>query len=187
MPDDEDDEVSWQDRQAIDRLTRTGPHVFTEAERREQKDAMRPLWAAIQKLLGKALPLLLLAGPLWGQTPGVTRHYTSTTHCDMGRARSDPPTRGMTSRDSIETVAHEAVHRRQLAAGCDSVYALWSRDLAAKMSAEAEALCVGMRAAGLSDLERKQRVVEASKWWSQFQGQMSFAEYLATFTLWCVP
>lgn len=52
--DDEDDEVSWEDRRAVDDLTRPGRHVFTDAERRAQKDLMRPLWEAIQRLLGKS-------------------------------------------------------------------------------------------------------------------------------------
>lgn len=121
--------------------------------------------------------------------PGLlyAQHYKAETRCTGGIATSDAPHPGVSALDSTETVAHEAVHRRQLAVGCDSVLALWSTDLAAKMTAEAQALCMGMRAANLSDVERKRRAVQAALWWSQFRGQWSFAEYLAMFDLWCLP
>jgi hypothetical protein len=89
--------------------------------------------------------------------------------------------------DSVETAAHEAVHRRQLLNDCDSTKALWSRDVEAKMEAEAEAFCVGMRAAGRSTEERGRRAVVAALWWSQFRGTASFAEYRERFMRWCLP
>lgn len=130
----------------------------------------------------RALWLLLVPSALWAQAPA---HYRAETHCAGGVPISELPLRGSTAKDSIETTAHEAVHRRQMIANCDSVLGVWSESLSAKMAAEAEALCVGMRAAGLSELERKQRAVQAALWWAQYRGEWSFSEYLAVFSLWC--
>lgn len=119
------------------------------------------------------------AGPL-----AVGHGYRGETTC-VGGVPHSAQLAELVAQDSAETAAHEAIHRRQLAPNCDSVLAVWAADPRAKLEAEAEAFCGGMRAAEVPRAWWHARAVRVSAWWVRWSNALGFDEYLAAFDRWC--
>ncbi|HEX5385378.1 MAG TPA: hypothetical protein VFW66_01620 [Gemmatimonadales bacterium] len=83
--------------------------------------------------------------------PPLRHGYLAVTRCEHGV----PVTTVNPHLDSltrIETEAHEAAHRRQLAGDCDARLRALQADLALRLDREAEAYCGGLAALGLDSL-----------------------------------
>lgn len=111
----------------------------------------------------RALPVLVgvfaAAGPLHAQAPLASRPpdlphgYLGMTRCLEGRPVStiDPY---LDSISRVETEAHEAVHRRQLATDCEGRLRLIERDPQLRLAYEVDGYCGGLVALGLDPMRQ---------------------------------
>jgi hypothetical protein len=89
--------------------------------------------------------------PLAARPRGLPHGYLATTRCVHGVPMTivDPHLDSLTR---LETEAHEAMHRRQLAGDCEARLLAAAGDPFLRLEREAEAYCGGLAALGLDEM-----------------------------------
>jgi hypothetical protein len=102
-------------------------------------------------LSAAAVTVGVAQSPLAARPRGLPHGYLATTRCVRGVPTTivDPHLDSLTR---LETEAHEAVHRRQLAGDCEARLLAAAQDPLLRLGREVEAYCGGLAALGLDEM-----------------------------------
>ncbi|MGH7184695.1 MAG: hypothetical protein ACREIB_00220 [Pseudomonadota bacterium] len=136
--------------------------------------------------LAAAVAALALVAPPAAAQNAIDIGWLATTYCASHRPFTTTAPM-LDSVTSIAVAAHEAAHRRRMAAGCDSVKALWARDPVARLDAEAEGYCAGLGALELPPGSRLLELVKILERLKQMFVHAPEGDVAAAVARYCLP